>query len=308
MKDVQVAIGTGGWEHEVFDTCLFPVPGMSPAEKLHSYAQYFDTVEVRATFWDDTLDANDARTWREAVSGNRRFTFNVKLHSSFTHKLELHSHRTVRVRGVLQELARADRLGALLLQFPYSFTNTGKNRFHLIKLSQIFGGFPMAVEFRHASWDEKGTRGLLEESGLTPANADLPRIRQMMPFTTWTSGKAAYIRLHGRNEKGWAVNALDGRYDYLYNQRELRELARRVQVLMSKGCDRITVVFNNTTRGGAIANAIQLAEITSGEKRQVPERVRAAFPQLWPATTGSDPLLPLVGEPLPLHQPYRQVV
>ena len=278
-SESQVMIGIGGWEHDVFDQSLYPRRGMSSAEKLRYYARFFDCVEVRATFWDGALSAQDAREWAGAVAGRSSFRFTVKLHSSFTHAMECTSVHARNTRSLLQELARHDCLGALLMQFPYSFTNTGSHRSHLVKLAEIFSGYPLRVELRHESW-QPSLLGFLAEHALLPVSADLPRMRQYIPFITGTVGDEAYLRLHGRNEKGWLLNGIDTRYDYLYNSREVRELTRRVDGLRQH-CRRITIICNNTTSAKAIANAFQLqASFRRSKSVAVPPASLRAFPQL----------------------------
>jgi uncharacterized protein YecE (DUF72 family) len=131
MQQTKVSIGIGGWEHDVLNSCLYP-PGLTgSAELLRMYAELFDTVEIRSTFWDDSLERCDAQRWADAVSGNRRFLFQVKLHSSFTHKKTTPSQCSRNTRALAHELLKRNRLGGLLAQLPYSFTNTGTHRFHL---------------------------------------------------------------------------------------------------------------------------------------------------------------------------------
>jgi len=276
----QTALGLGGWEHEVLDNCFYPERGMLSGEKLSYYARFFDTVEVRATFWDDSLGPADARHWTAAVRGTGEFLFLVKLHRSFTHTRNPRSQVTRSTRGLLQELERQNKLGALLVQFPYSFTNTSANRYYLTKLAETFRGFPLQVEFRHASWEYGGLIGLMNETGMQPVHADLPRIRQFTPFLTAHRGETAYFRLHGRNDKGWLLNGMDTRYDYLYNGRELQELRRRVENISQK-CRRTIVIFNNTSGGKAVANALQLLSSLRGTKPvMVPGAALHAFPFL----------------------------
>ena len=230
-QPVQYSIGIGGWEHENLNQCFYGGGVEGSDEKLRSYARFFDTVEVRSTFWDETLWATDAMHWIAAVAENKRFRFNVKLHKSFTHAKVIKPELTSRVRGLLQELQRNERLGALLVQLPYAFTNTSGNRFHLVKLGELFRGFPVFVEFRHESWNQPTLMNFLSDNLLQPVNADLPRMKQLMPFITGVVGDTAYLRLHGRNEKGWLLNGMDTRYFYLYTGREWREIARRLHAL-----------------------------------------------------------------------------
>jgi uncharacterized protein YecE (DUF72 family) len=253
---------------------------MLSGEKLSYYARFFDAVEVRATFWDESLGPADAREWATAVNGAGEFLFLVKLHRSFTHTRNLRSQVTRSTRGLLQELERHNTLGALLVQFPYSFTNTSANRYYLTKLAEIFRGFPLHVEFRHASWEYGGLMGLMNETGMEPVHADLPRIRQFAPFLTAHRGETAYFRLHGRNDKGWLLNGMDTRYDYLYNGRELQELRRRIENVSQK-CRRTMVIFNNTSGGKAVANALQLLSSLRGAKPvRVPDTALHTFPFL----------------------------
>jgi uncharacterized protein YecE (DUF72 family) len=279
MEDVTLLrIGIGGWEHEVLDRCLYQRPGMGSLEKLSFYAQFFGAVEVRPTFWDESLGAAEARDWASAVGADFRFV--VKLHRTFTHAREMKSEPARSTRALLAELARRDRLGALLLQFPYSFTNTGAARYHLARLAEAFRGFPLQVEFRHDSWNQSGTGALLGEHDMTPAIVDMPRIRQLGPLASVRPDGTAYVRLHGRNEKGWLLPAMDLRYDYLYNARELAELKRRLDHLTARSESSI-VIFNNTTGGKAVANALQLqAKLSASRKTALPPRSLEAFPFL----------------------------
>jgi uncharacterized protein YecE (DUF72 family) len=275
-------IGIGGWEHDVLDRCFYPTAGLSSARKLEIYARYFDTTEIRPTFWDDSLGAEDAREWAEAVEARSDFRFIVKAHSSLTHTRTLTAPVVRSFSALLLELQQANRLGAVLAQFPYAFTNTGANRFHLEKLAAALKGFPVHIELRHASWEGPTFASFLQELGLSSVHADLPRIRQFPVTLPRPHGERAYFRLHGRNEKGWLLNGYDVRYDYLYNARELRELKRRM-VTTPLECRDAFIIMNNTTGGKAIANAFEmLSALHDGCSIPIPAAALQAFPQLAP--------------------------
>jgi uncharacterized protein YecE (DUF72 family) len=279
-KAERTKIGIGGWEHDVLDEALYSCPGLDARRKLEEYARFFDAVEVRPTFWDDTLGAEAAREWIAAVRESPSFLFSVKLHAAITHRKTLVAEPIRRMRALLQELASSDRLGAVLAQFPYAFTNTSANRFHLVRIAELFRGFPLHVEFRHQSWNTPQLLPFLEEAGVSPVSADVPRVRQLMPFTTRTLGDTAYLRLHGRNERGWLTSELDARYDYLYNAREIQELRRRIEAVHPT-CRRILVIFNTTTGAKAVANALQLASaLREGKAIPVPPPALEMFPFL----------------------------
>ncbi|MBI5473062.1 MAG: DUF72 domain-containing protein [Ignavibacteriae bacterium] len=286
-NSVQYLVGVSGWEHESLSTCFYGAETEYSTLKLRYYARFFDTVEIRATFWDDELGERHAQEWIEAVAENKRFRFTVKLHKAFSHEKRFNPDAATRMRGLLHALQKNDRLGSLLVQLPYSFTNTSSNRFHLVKLGEVFRGFPMYVEFRHESWNQPNLITFLNENLLLPVHADLPRVSQLMPFVTRVIGNAAYVRLHGRNEKGWLTNEMDARYDYLYNPREVRELRRRIDFLAEKcaatgaGGRRVFIIFNNTTHGKAPANAFQMiSALIDGKQITIPEATQLAFPDV----------------------------
>ena len=273
-------IGLGGWEHEVFDRAFYPGPSMPSGAKLAYYSRFFQTVEIRQTFWDSDLSAADASAWAEAVQENSGFTFCVKLHASCTHQRSLRPEVTRNIRGLLAELSRRNRLGTLLMQFPYAFTNTSSNRFHVVKLAEIFAGFPAHVEFRHESWNFPGLLSFLREQSLGLAASDIPRIKHYMPFLTGTAGSSAYVRLHGRNEKGWLCNGYDAKYDYLYNTKETREIERRLSALSPRS-EQVTVIANNTTGGKSLPIAFQLlSALRGGKPVPIPAATLALFPHL----------------------------
>ncbi len=276
----KVRMGIGGWELEILDRVLYGKSGLSPEEKLARYARTYDATVTRPTFWDGDLGAESAALWARAVRHNPSFRFIVKLHRQFTHEQKPAPSLAQQVRQVLQVLDGEGCLGGLLAQFPFSFTNTSANRFVVIRLSETFRGFPLHAEFRHASWHQPSLPGALEEHGIRMVSADLPRIRQFMPFQSAIPGSHTLLRLHGRNERGWLRNAFDMRYDYLYNARELIELRRRVEAMLPL-TDQVTVIFNNTTDGHAVANSLQLlSALHGGKPLPLPPPALAAFPQL----------------------------
>ena len=106
----------------------------------------------------------------------------------------------------------------------------------------------------------------------------MPKVRSLMPCTTSVVGDTAYLRLHGRNEKGWLLNGYDTRYDYLYNGKELREIMRRLDALSGR-CARVVIACNNSTEGKSAANAFQIIAALRGPVNMPAQSLRA-FPFL----------------------------
>src|SRR5690606_10896485 len=85
-----------------------------------------------------------AERWAERVEDLDDFRYSAKLWRRFTHERdEVWSRAEVRaVRDGLRPLLRADKLDALLIQFPWSFKNEEGNREWLADLVDTFREFP----------------------------------------------------------------------------------------------------------------------------------------------------------------------
>ena len=76
----------------------------------------------------------------------------------------------------------------LLAQFPYSFHNTEENRAYLLKLKAALPNFPLAVEVRHRSWQQRAVREFLAQARLDFCNIDQPMVSYPMGATRWVTG------------------------------------------------------------------------------------------------------------------------
>ncbi len=186
------------------------------------------------------------------------------------------------LRGI-EPLAAAGRLAALLLQFPWSFAFSPANLDYLAALLRLFAAYPLAVEFRQAAWDDAQARALLTEHGGPPSSTSTSRpsaVRWARPSVV-TTPDLSYVRLHGRNAKDWFRPGAgrDARYDYLYAKDELGEWVKRIKDLASSSAS-VFVITNNHYRGQALANALQIKNMTTGRKLEVPEGLLRQYPVL----------------------------
>jgi uncharacterized protein YecE (DUF72 family) len=178
-------------------------------------------------------------------------------------------------------LVESDRLGALLLQFPYSFHNTEENRGYVQKLADQFKEYPLVLEIRHASWDRGSAYQFLRELGLGFCNIDQPQVSYSIGSTKKVTGKIGYLRLHGRNVKEWFREGAgrDARYDYLYNQFELFELTERIRQI-SQEAEETYVITNNHYHGKAVCNALELKGKLGEKDFKIPAILLEHYPQL----------------------------
>ena len=95
------------------------------------------------------------------------------------------------------------------------------------------------------------------------------------------ANSSAYFRLHGRNHAEWFKPGTDRdkRYDYLYTRDELVEWVERIKRL-AESVNRIHVVLNNHFRGQAVANALVINAMISGQKTRAPRGIIQTYPHL----------------------------
>jgi uncharacterized protein YecE (DUF72 family) len=209
--------------------------------------------------------------------------FTAKLWKKFTHEIGAGAEDERTVRAGFDLLRGAEKLGAVLLQFPFSFHRTDENVAYLKKLLKQFGDYPLVVEVRHATWNEKSFYSMLHERGVGFCNIDQPIIGRSMKPSERATARIAYVRLHGRRYDSWFSDdpamPPSERYNYLYTQQELEPWAARIRRL-SEGGDTTFVITNNHFQGKGIVNALQLIRMLSDSAVKVPEPLRRHYPEL----------------------------
>jgi uncharacterized protein YecE (DUF72 family) len=278
----QIFIGTAGWSYEDWEGIVYPERHGARLHPLTFLSDYIDLVEVNSTFYR-IPSPSMVLGWLRAVTDRPDFRFAVKLHQSFTHARRNFTAKDVDLfKSSLEPIAAANRLAALLLQFPWSYQNTEPHRDYLAGLFRLFSGYPLALEVRHGTWDDPAFFAFLREQGAAFCNIDQPVIgSSLKPAAIVTDPRFAYVRLHGRNYADWFREdaGRDDRYNYLYAKNELEEWVGRIKE-MGRSTDRIYVITNNHYRGQALANALQIKNLTSGKKLEVPLGLLKQYPIL----------------------------
>jgi uncharacterized protein YecE (DUF72 family) len=275
-------IGTAGWSYEDWDGIVYPVPKPRGFHALPYLADYIDIIEVNSTFYRPASAAL-ARSWLKRIEDRPDFLFALKLHQIFTHQRKDFTQKDVDEFKIAADLIRLQgRLAALLIQFPWSYANTPANTAYLLRLFGFFAGYPLAVEVRHGSWDEPGFYALLRKNGAAFCNIDQPIFQNSIkPSAVSTSPEFAYVRFHGRNHENWFREGAgrDARYDYLYAKDELGDWIERIKELGKKS-DKVYVITNNHYRGQAMANALQIRNMITGDKVDIPDLLLEKYPVL----------------------------
>ncbi len=281
---MDLRIGTSGWNYPsgrgTWNGVFYPSPRPRGFDELAFYAERFNTVEVNSTFYG-MPKAETSRKWMERTPAT--FEFSVKLFQKFTHpsmfRDAVRKQSPEAGTGWLDELAAitqgdvdlfktgidplwsGGRAGALLAQFPASFTATSGAVDYLGWLLRTFAGYRVAVELRHKSWSDRfeETAQLLNACEAAWVQIDEPKFRfsirqDRLPLVT----SFHYMRLHGRNAaQWWNHEAAEDRYNYCYSSEELRPFADAVRA--ADGLVRkLYLYLNNHFAGQSVINAAQL--------------------------------------------------
>jgi uncharacterized protein YecE (DUF72 family) len=276
-----IRFGPAGWEYPDWSGIVYPRGAPRAFDRLGFLARFFGTVEVNATFYRP-FPAEVAARWCERVADAGHFRFGAKVWRRFTHeRAEAYGAEDVRVaRAALDRLQAEGRLGAALLQFPWSFRREPASEEWLRGLLRAFAGLPLVVEVRHESWDAPEVLEELALAGAGIVNVDQPQFRRSMKPGARVTASVAYVRVHGRNYRDWFRKGAgrDARYDYLYTRGELEPWAERVKELAdSPRAPDVYVVTNNHFRGQAAANAKMLEAMVEGHRVDAPPELRASF-------------------------------
>lgn len=280
-------IGPAGWSYEDWYGIVYPprLPrGITPLEYL---AQFFNAVEVNATFYR-LPTARMAAAWPSQVPDDFRFSF--KLTQSFTHR-RAQFPAACEVEAYcagIEPVRAAGKLGPLLAQFPWSFRYSAESADWLARLAAAFSPYERVIEVRHSSWNcDAGLAAIRAAGGM--CNVDQPALRNCLPPARHVFGPIGYARLHGRNEANWFAEDQPAfeRYNYLYDMSALREWAGHVDAMMDAARD-VYVVTNNHYRGQAVINALELQALLGRAPKHLPAGLRRAYPQRAAALGAAD--------------------
>jgi len=278
----RVLIGPAGWSYADWKGIVYPARRERGFREAAYLAKFFDTIEINTSFYQPPKP-DMCRLWLEHVAANPRFLFSAKLWQKFTHEGGGAAADIAAVREGFDVLAAGGRLGAVLMQFPFSFHNTPENSARLEALAKEFGAYPLVAEVRHSSWMEKSSFDWLRESGVGFCNIDQPVIGKSVKPTERATARVAYVRLHGRRYDTWfsddPATPPSERYNYLYSEEELGPWAERIRHT-SEHAEKTFVITNNHFEGKGVVNALELIHLLSGAKVAVPDELRNHYSRL----------------------------
>ncbi|WPB56132.1 DUF72 domain-containing protein [Xylophilus sp. GOD-11R] len=296
--------GSASWTDPTLLTpgLFYPLDVHTAEQRLRFYASRFPMVEVDSTFYG-LPHAGNAQLWAERTPPG--FVFDIKAFRAFTgHDVPLSAlprelrsqvgtRDTVhwrdmpaevrqelwwRMRTALHPLQAAGKLGAVLFQFAPSVRPGAEVETHLEHCVDMMAGATVAFEFRHRSWFEgpqaRRTLAMLRQLEVVNVVVDAPQgdFSNSVP-AVWeaTHPELAIVRLHGRNVSAWnsASGASSGRFNYVYNDTELRAMLPAIRRLEEQS-GQVHATFNTNYRDQGQANARKLLTLWYGAGTTAP--------------------------------------
>lgn len=260
-KESELFIGTSGYSYgEWIDAGFYP-EGTHSSNMIDHYTRVFKTCELNYT-WYQMPKAPALERMCERVP--EHFRFAAKLTRTMTHEVKKGQWQkeVMLYRQGIEPLIRTGKLLCILIQLPPYFKRTPDFRTYLAALLDELSGLPLAVEFRHDSWNNDRVFSELERRRVTLVSVDEPDLPGLFPaLDVVTNPDLFYIRLHGRNAKGWRSGNMQKQFDYNYNDWELKDLAKTIQTAMMPEAAAGGIYFNNHVRGQAPKNALRLISL-----------------------------------------------
>jgi len=235
-------IGVAGWSLPAAQKPLFGPEG----SHLERYAAKLGAVEINSSFYRHHRADTYAR-WAASVPAG--FRFSVKLARAFTHEARL-APDGGSLRDCLRDIgALGEKWGALLVQLPPSLAFDPVRAERLLDFLAAQCPAPLAWEPRHRSWSTEPALLLLERYGAARVIADPdPAPPPRLPAS---DDCFRYYRLHGSPDI----------YRSAYRAPFLTRLAASLHAAKASS---VWCVFDNTTFGFALENALALSSSMSG--------------------------------------------
>lgn len=277
-----ILYGVAGWSYDDWNGPVYPRSKPKGWHPLAYLAQFLDLMELNSSFY--ALPRPDyAQRWVELLDPFPDFRFTAKLHQGFTHGglEDVRRDAAEAFRLGLAPLRDAGRLLALLVQFPVTFREGAHGWERLQRIRELFADETLVLELRHRSWFEAPAMERLSGLRYGVAHIDLPAARDHPPAEHPSLEGPGYLRLHGRNATTWFDRnaGRDDRYDYRYDEKEVRALADTLR-LVEKRSEKALLVANNHFGGQAVAAALEIKGVVEGKLPLAPAPLLDAFPDL----------------------------
>ncbi len=251
----------------------FYPPDTPAARFISEYARHFDTVEVDSTYYRAPSPAM-VKNWRERTPPG--FLFAAKFPGAITHEKVMQDCEA-EVDEFIQAMdLLGDKLGPLLLQFPYFNKKAfARPEDFLVRLKPFLKTLPAdhsyALEIRNKAWINQPLLDLLREHKIALALIDhpwMPTVQQLMEKNDVVTAGFTYIRFLG-DRKG--IEEKTKHWDRILVNRE-REMEAWIPEIRRLLARRLLVYayFNNHYAGFAPGSIALFREVWARLKNTKP--------------------------------------
>ncbi|HSF51010.1 MAG TPA: DUF72 domain-containing protein [Nitrososphaeraceae archaeon] len=259
---MQIYLGCSGWSYSDppekggWTKVFYP---SSQTKRLSYYSRFFDTVEMDSTFYEKFYKYMTKQTFIGMDNATpENFEFSIKVPETVTHikRLDVEKGSISSLEEFLDKISPlkiANKLGAILVQLPPSFTVSDFKDTENF-LDRLPSGYQYALEFRHPSWNTEGPWEMLKHYDIAAVMTDSPLSDnlQYLAEVTITSKNHSFIRFHGRSSRH--------RYNYLYSKEELKHWIGKIKEIASK-TNTLRIYFNNHYGAKAVINALEFKDM-----------------------------------------------
>jgi len=243
-------IGTSGWSYKDWTGNFYPKDSKQ-SDWLSIYSEKFSTVEIDSSFYGIPRKTS-IENWYKAVGDN--FKFAAKFPKKITHESDLTGVEDILAKFLDTMSGLSEKLGPLLLQFPYSFKpEMSENLFNFFKL--LSGDFDYVVEVRNKKWLDQRFYDSLTKAGIGLALIDHP----WMPKPEVATSRIGYIRFLGDRKQV----PDDFTHEHVDRSKDLSDWKKLIKALEEK-TDDFYGYFNNHYSGHSPTTAERFLRMMRG--------------------------------------------
>ena len=207
--DSGVRMGTSSWSEKSWVGSFYP-EATGPADFLKHYSLRYDTVEIDSTYYATPRDST-VRNWRTRTPD--QFLFTAKVPREITHERVLVEARESMEIFVETMQWLGEKMGPLLLQFPYFNRNAFSGPAPFLKrLEQFLPHFTrevsLVVEVRNPTWIHPNLVEVVEGCGASLAWVDqgwMPHAQEWVERLGPPRGQNGYFRFLGDRKEAEAL-------------------------------------------------------------------------------------------------------
>jgi len=256
-------VGTSSWSSSDWLGSFYP-PNLKPGQFIEAYSRELAAVEIDSTYYS-IPSPQVVSSWREKTPPG--FIFTAKIPGAITHEKVLKDCQLEMTTFLNNISLLGDRLGPLLLQFPYFNRNAFPSREPFVRLLQPFlktlpKEFKFALEIRNKHWISWDFLELLRDHSVCfalVAHAWMPPIDTLAKALDLVTSDFVYARFIGDRQD---IEAKTKRWDTLIEDKtpEMSVWVNELKKITDKGV-KTYAFFNNHYAGFAPGSIKQFEDL-----------------------------------------------